>query len=83
MTTVPSVNGHQTRKGNLDDDEISLLMDKNDDEINAQLRIIFRKFTDQLMATLEKGAIKVAAFLMDYRPDINTCNSTLTCEPYT
>ena len=43
--------------GNLDDDEISLLMDKNDDEINAQLRIIFRKFTDQLMATLEnRGA---------------------------
>ena len=40
--------------GNLDDEEISLLMDKNDDEINAQLRIIFRKFTDQLMATLEK-----------------------------
>lgn len=43
--------------GNLDDAYVSALMSKNNSEINAQLRTIFRKFTDQLMSTLEmRGA---------------------------
>ena len=43
--------------GNLDDLKVSTLMNKDNEEINAQLRKIFRKFTDQLMATLEmRGA---------------------------